>query len=253
MTERRDAAGGHEPATAPRRRGRNRRTPRFGQRGQANLLAVAVALIVVTSVLGASVAIAESLLVDATEERDAADRHAATTLAARLVADAPASYPPGTVPNRTALSAAELEQLSPAVDDAAVTVELDGRTLFERGDVSDGVTVYRGVLIGTPQSRQERVDLGRNGTVTLAHRTQRVDLVLAPGPNTTIQTVRVNDRVVLHNETGLTGTATVPTSPRRPTELAVETSTTAVTAGHVNVSYVSFDREPATLAVTVDD
>jgi hypothetical protein len=211
-----------------------------------------VAVVVVTSVLGATVVIAESRLVEATDARDAADRHAAATLAARLVGDAPASYPSGTVQNRTTLSAAEVERLAPAVADAAVSVELDGRTLFERGDASDGTTVYRGVLIGTPQDRQHSVDLRRNRTVTLAHRTQQVDLTIDPGPNTTVRTVRVNSRVVLHNETGLAGTASVPTSDRRATELTVETSTTTTTDGYVNVSYVSVEHDPATLAVTVD-
>ena len=219
----------------------------------------------VTSVLGASVAIAESSLVGATEARDPADRRAASTLAARLVADVPASYPPGVIENRTELTAEEVNALAPMVANGSVRVELDGRTLFERGDPDGGVTVRRGVLVGTSLDRTAAVDLAVDDEITLPDRTRRVTLDLDPGPNTTIHTVRVNDRIVLHNDTGLSGEATVRTSDRRTTELTVETSVSATDAGptpppstpvgpggRVEVSYTTVDGRPAALVVTVD-
>ena len=220
----------------------------------------------VTSVLGASVAIAESSLVGATEARDPADRRAASTLAARLVADAPASYPPGVIENRTELTAERVNALAPMVANGSVRVELDGRTLFERGDPDGGVTVRRGVLVGTARNRTAAVDLAADDAVTLPDRTGTLSLDLDPGPNTTIHTVRVNNRIVLHNDTGLSGEATVRTSVRRTTELAVETSVNATSTnsttpspstpvgpgGRVEVSYTTVDGEPATLVVTVD-
>jgi hypothetical protein len=236
------------------------------RRGQANLVAVAVALVLLSSVLGASVAVAESVLVGATTARDAGDRHAAVTLAERLVSQSPEPYPAGTVPNRTTLTAAELETLAPVSNDSAVVVELDGRTLFERGDAGDGVTVYRGVLVGTPETRRLTVNLNETDTVTLSHRTRNVTLGLHPDSDTVIRTVRVNGRVVLHNETGLVGSATANTSVRRTTELTFETvartneptpaqpeGSQSAVGGRVVVSYGVVEGEPATLAVTVDD
>ncbi|WP_380678788.1 DUF7263 family protein [Salinigranum sp. GCM10025319] len=248
------------------RRRRTQRDRRSRSRGQANLIAVAVALVLVTSVLGASVAIAERSLVGATEARDPADRRAAATLAARLVADAPASYPPGVIGDGTELTAEEVNALAPMAENASLSVELDGRTLFERGDPDGGVTVRRGILVGTATDRTAAIDLAADDAVTLPGRTGTMTLDLDPGPNTTIHTVRVNDRIVLHNDTGLSGEATVRTSVRRTTELAVETSVHATNgsspapstptpvgpSGRVEVSYTTVDGEPATLVVTVD-
>lgn len=245
-----------------------RRGGEADRRGQANLIAVAVALVLLTSVLGASVAIAESVLVDATEARDPVDRHAAATLAARLAADAPAGAPRGVVRDRETLSGERVDRLVPALEGAAVTVELDGRTLFQRGDASGGVAVRRGVVVGTPVSRTAAVNLTTAEVETLDDRTTAVTLGLHPGPNTTIHTVRVNGRVVLHNDSGLAGEATVPTSARRTTELRFETSVTpsgeanttdtsgtrsaAEPRGRVDVSYTTVSGAPATLVVTVD-
>jgi hypothetical protein len=234
----------------------------MGGRGQANLLAVAVALVLVTSVLGASIAIAESALVGATETRDAADRRAATTLAARLVSEAPPTYPAGVVPNRSTLTAERVDELAPMVRGGAVVVQLDDRTLLRRGDADGGVTVRRGVLVGTATNRTLAVDLATDETATLPHRTTAVTLDVRPGPNTTVHTVRVNDRIVLHNDSGLSGEATVPTSTRRTTELTFEAAATPVNAtvpgvpagtnGTVELSYTTVTGEPATLVVTVD-
>jgi hypothetical protein len=221
-------------------------------RGQANLVAVAVALVLLTSVLGASLAVAQSVLVGAAAERDAADRHAASTLADRLVTDAPAPFPPNVVPNRS-LTVTSVESLAPVVENASVSVELGGRTLFRRGDPSGGATVYRGVLVGTPTNRTATIDLAMNDTLTLAHRTDTVTLVVDPGPNTTVRTVRVNDRVVLYNETGLSGEATVTTSRYRETELTFEVQSADPTAtGRIEGSYATVVVEPATLVVSVD-
>lgn len=233
-------------------------------RGQANLLAVAVALVLLTSVLGASLAVAESVLVGATAERDAADRHAASTLAARFVTDAPASYPPNVIPNQS-VTADSVESLAPVVKDASWRIELGGRTLHERGDPSGGATVYRGVMVAIPQNHTETVDLATNDTLTLPHRTDSLALTIDPGPNTTVHTVRVNDRIVLHNETGLSGGVAVPTSRTRVTELTFETADSNTTTGNesapspqpgtsgrVDVSYTTIDAEPSTLVVIVD-
>lgn len=250
-------------------RGASRGERDEGSRGQANLVAVAVAVVLLTSVLGASVAIAESVLVGATEARDPADAHAAATLADRLVTDTPARYPPGVVPNRSVLTAERVDRLAPVIERRAVRVELGGRTLFERGDLTGGTTVRRAVLVGTPEGGRVAADLTGDDAVTLPDRTAAATINLRPGPNTTVETVRVNGRVVLHDPAGLSGEATVPTSVRRTTELAFETRragtaatnatdvttptgpVTAGVGGRVVVTYVTLETEPATLVVTV--
>lgn len=234
------------------------------RRGQANLVAIAVALVLLTSVLGASLAVAESVLVGATAERDATDRYAAATLADRLVTDVPTSYPPDVIPDRN-LTATTVTSLAPAVGNASVSVELGGRTLFERGDPSNGATVFRAVLVGTPRDRRARVDLATTDEFVLPHRTSSVGLVVDPGPNTTVHTVRVNGRVVLYNETGVSGETTVPTSWSRTTELSFGMRSTNASAdnesdpsvrvgtnGSVDVSYTTVAVEPARLVVRVD-
>jgi L-asparaginase II len=165
------------------------------------------------------------------------------------------------IPNRSVLTADRVAALAPVAADAAVRVELDGRTLFERGDPDRGAVVRRGVLVARPVDRNAVVDLAADDEVDLSHRTAALALDVRPGPNTTVHTVRVNGRVVLHNETGLTGETTVPASARRSTELTVEAVAEASTAtipstttvsGRVDVSYTSLSGEPATLVVTVD-
>jgi hypothetical protein len=230
-----------------------------------------VAVVLLTSVLGASVAIAESVLVGATEARDPAADRAAATLAARLVTDSPARYQPGVVPNRSVLTAERIERLAPTVEGRAVRVELGGRTLFERGDPVGGATARRAVLVGTPAAGRVAADLAAGDTVTLPDRTAAATVDLRPGPNTTVETVRVNGRVVLHDEAGLSGEATVPTSVRRTTELVFETRAAGTTAtgttdattatgpgaagarGRVVVTYVTLETAPATLVVSVGD
>lgn len=241
-----------------------RRRSETASRGQANLVAVAVALVILTSVLGASLAVAESTLVGATTARDATDTRAASTLAARLVAGGPTADPPNTVRER-ALTSESIESLAPTVENASFSIELDGRTLAQRGDPRDGSTVYRGVLIGTPVDRTASVDLAADDGVALPGRTESVTLTIDSGPNTTVHTVRTNGRIVLHNATGLSGTATVDVSSARKTELtfgaeavtnATQNPTTPAPvsrgSGRVTVSYTTISVEPATLTVTVD-
>jgi hypothetical protein len=226
------------------------------RRGQANLVAVTVALVLVASVLGASVAVAESALVGATTARDPGEARAAATLAARLADDTPDGYPRGVIANRSGLSDERVDGLVPSLRGAAVGVELDGRTLLRRGDPASGTTVHRAVLVGRATDRTLSVDLADEEELPLPDRTGAASLDLRPGPNTTVHTVRVNGRVVLHDPAGLSGTTTVPTSVRRTTALTFETSVTPSNAtgptGRVAVSYATVSGDPATLAVTVD-
>jgi len=68
---------------------------------------------------------------------------------------------------------------------------------------------------------------------------------------TTVSTVRANDRVVLHNGSGLEGTFTVDVSPYETTEIRLQAAGT-LPDGAVTVEYDAPTTSKATLAVTVD-
>ncbi|WP_101295613.1 DUF7263 family protein [Halegenticoccus soli] len=236
-------------------RGRGWRAIRASRRSraQANLPALAVALVLVTTVTGVSVTLAEGALLSA--DRNPQERRAANAVADRLVAaDAPITERPNVL-NRTdadALTADRVDRLAPAVRNAAVRIRLGGVTLVERGDPVGGITVRRAVLVADRSAAERTVDLAESDSVTLPRRTEAVELDLRPGPDTTVRTVRANDRVVLHrpDASGLRGSATVRTSRYETTTLAFETNRTAT--GVVEVTYFPEETTKAVLEVTVD-
>jgi len=87
--------------------------------------------------------------------------------------------------------------------------------------------------------------------VTLPRRTDRADLRLRPPANTTVTTVRANERVVLHDESGLEGRYTVSLSRHRTVDLRFDASG-PLSRGNVTVTYYPTETRKATLGVTVD-
>lgn len=240
-------------------------------RGQANLTAVAVALVVLSGLTVGTVFVAESALIGASRETD--DSRLATSLSNRLLAgDAPTTIRPGVLSERrfTNLSGSRVDSLVPGVATAAVAVRLDGETVFQRGEPAAGARVTRATLLGRTEHRTTSIDLAELRETTLPHRTDSVSLDVSTGPNTTLRTVRMNDRVVLHNDSGLDGEADIESSTRDPTRLAFETVVTnasstendtddapAVSAGpaptgSVVVRYGYLVQNGATLEVVVD-
>jgi hypothetical protein len=218
-------------------------------RAQSNLLALPVALVVLTVVTVGGVAVADTALdaVDASPRTD----HAAATVADRLVAaDAGTTVDANVLrQSRVAtLSPAVLERLAPVVDGRAVRIRLDGRTLLERGD-PEGRTVRRAVLVvDRRRVRREVVIASDDATVTVGP-TPQVRLTVTTAPDGAVETVRAGDRVVLHDPEGVEGAATVRTRAGGNTTLRFAVDGTA------RITLVTTPRttRPATLEVTVGD
>jgi hypothetical protein len=221
-------------------------------RAQANLLGLAAAVVLLTAATAGSVALADLALSDA--DTDPATRHAAESLAGRLVAADAAHVRRQNVANESALrglNATDADRLAPAVANRSVVVTLGDETLLARGDPGpSAVTVRRLVRVERPgEPRQTTLDLRAGSTVTLPNRTRRVGLVVDTGPNTTVTAVRANDRVVLTDPDGLAGAYDVRVPPVSDLRLAATTANGAT--GSVTVRWTPTDAAVETLEVTV--
>jgi hypothetical protein len=218
-------------------------------RGQANLPALAVALVLLTSTAGLSVALADAAF--AGVDRDPADRRIAYALSDRLVDDDSPTTRRANVLRESALSLtpAMLDESFPVVRGHAVRLDVGGTTVLERGDPTGGATVRRVVLVARGQSVTLVPTLDRNAT-TLPRRTERVTLAVRPA-NATVETVRANDRVVLHDPSGLNGTYDVRVSRFETVRLRFETDR-PLARGSIELTYYPTVTTKATLAVTVD-
>jgi hypothetical protein len=221
-------------------------------RGQANLLALPVALVLLTGATVLGVAVADAALAEA--QRDPADRHAATATADRLVAAGASTTVRANALDADAiddLNATRLDDVAPPAAGADVRVALDGDPIAARGAPGGGTTVRRSVVVvsrSSPTRRAERLENGSD--VVVPGRVGRATVAVDPGPNTTIRTVRANDRVVLHDDAGLDTTATVRLSRYEPTTISVDAGANAT--GRLAVTYRPVTAEPRTLTVTVD-
>jgi len=224
---------------------------RTGDRGQANLVAVAVSLVILTAVAGVSVVIADDALAGA--DRDPEERRLAVALSERLVAADGPLTDRGNVLNATRLRRLDGDRLRatfPAARGATVRVSLDGEPVAATGDVTGGTTVRRVVLV----QRRSTVTIEpplRTDTVSLPRRTPRLRLRIDP-ENATVRTVRTDGRVVLHDPDGLRGTYTVRTSRFETTRLAFDADG-SLSEGDVRLTYVPARTTKAVLEVTVDD
>jgi hypothetical protein len=229
-------------------------TPDHG-RGQASLLAVGVALVVLTGVVAFGLFVADGALDGAT--RDPGERATAVGVADRLVAaDGPLATR-ANVLNESALARLDGDALAtavPATADADVRVALDGATVAERGTVDGGTTVRRVVLVADRSERTLEPSFATGGehAVTLPRRTDRIRLTVTPPNGTTVRTVRVNGRVVLHDPDGIDGTLTVPVS-RYETATVRVNATGPLPAGSLRLGFYPETTRKAVLAVTVDD
>lgn len=178
-------------------------------RGQANMVSLAVALLLLVGAAGSAIAIAHGSL--AAAERDPTERNVATDLADRLVSPDVDHVRRENVLDRReteALSVDDVESLLPEIEDRPFRIRVDGRTLLERGDPSGGTSVERLVVFATDDERTYRLDLEEDDAVTVPRRTDELEVTVDPENDTTVSTIRVNDRVLLHDPGGLEGTAT---------------------------------------------
>jgi hypothetical protein len=221
-------------------------------RGQTNLVALVVALVLLTGATIVGVSLADSALAGA--DRDPVERHAATAAADRLTAaDSPVTVRANTL-NASAvedLNASRLADLSPPAATGDVRIALDGSAVVERGTPDGGTTVRRAVVVRSQSAPiTTPVNLSRRSTVRVPRSVTRATVSLSPGPNTTLRSVRANDRVVLHDGTGLNTTATVYLSRYGPTTLRIDAGANAT--GRVEVTYRRPIRDDRVLTVTVD-
>lgn len=220
-------------------------------RGQANLVAVGVALVILTAVTGVSVVIADDALAGTQREPD--ERRLAVGLSERLVApDGPLTARGNTL-NATRLRRLDgdrLTELFPAVKTSAVRVTLDGDTLARTGDAAGGTTVRRVVLVQERSTVTVKPPL-RTGAVSLPRRTPWVRLRIAPA-EATVRTVRANGRVVLHDPGGLSGRYRMHTSRFETTRLVFEAAG-PLREGDVTVTYAPAETTKAVLEVTADE
>lgn len=210
-------------------------------RAQANLLSLAVALTALVSATTLGLVVADGALAGA--DRDPGERRAASATAERLVS-AEATTVRENVLDREAVDALSAGELAPPVADRAVRVRLGDETLFERGDPT-GTTVQRVVLVAERTTRSRSIGVDDGHEHTLPRRTDRVELVF--GSESSVETVRVNGRIALHDPGGLSGRFVV--EPSR-----YETATLGFAGGTAQVGIESrpLRTEKATLRVTVD-
>ena len=214
-------------------------------------MAVAVALVALTAATTLGLALADIAFTGT--ERSVEERSAAVTLSERLVAPDSSLTERANVLNATAVEEFDDDRLAeeyPAVDDGAVRVRLDDRTLAERGDPSDGYTVQRVVLVEeeTEVSRTPRLEAD---AVTLPRRTDRVDLRIDPPEGTTVTTVRADGRIILYDPSGLDGEHTADVSRFETVRLEFEADG-SLPEGSVDVTYYPPQTRKGLLEVTVD-
>jgi hypothetical protein len=227
-------------------------------RGQANLIALGAALLALTVAAGLGLTLADAAL--AGTDRQPLQRAAADGAADRLVAADAHTTRRANVLNESAIEALtvpRLEAMAPAIEGRDVRVRVGERTILRRGDPSDGVTIRRIVLVAEETTETRTVDLDESETTTLPRRTDRIRLAIEPAPNTTVVTVRVDERIVLHDPNGISGTVTVPVSRYETTTVAFETRRDGVTDAEgdddVAITYYPTQASKAVLEVSVGD
>lgn len=221
-------------------------------RAQTSLPAVGIAFLLLTGTLVVGVLAAESALRGA--DRQALDRRVAVGLSETLVrADAPVTE------RQNVMNESRLEQLTVTdlrnryglPPDASVRVALDGRTLVADGSPAGGITVERTVLVERGERRMLDPSLEGTRTVTVPRRTASLNLTLRPPVDTTLQTVRVNGRVRLHNTSGLNGTYEMPVTTVETARLHFE-AVGPLSNGTAVIRYEPVRTEKGRLEVTVN-
>jgi len=239
-------------------RGRSdaRRGPRArpdGDRGQANLVALVAALFALTSVTVVAVAVGNGAL--AGETRDAAERHAATALADRLVAaDSPLTNRSNVLDASAvrSVTVADLRRWYRGLDDRAFSIRLDGETVAAVGAPAGETTMRRVVLVERTTETTIRPRFRTGNRVTLPRRSPEVDLTLDPPANVSVSTVRANERTVLHDPDGLAGEFAVDISRRQTVQFTFAANGT-LEPGDVELSLSPRRTAKAELVVTVGD
>jgi hypothetical protein len=221
-------------------------------RGQANLFALVVALVLLTTVTTLGVAVADGALADV--DRAPGERHAAVAVADRFVASDTSWVVDANVVNGSALdgvTAADVDRVAPVAAGRSLRIALGPDTLIRRGTPASGVTVRRGVLVATWTAGRRTANLSLERTIRVPRGVERARLRLDAGTGTVVRSVRVNDRVVLYEQRGIEGSTTVSLSPAAPSTVRFVTATENA-SGTAVLTYRRRETTGRTLAVTVD-
>lgn len=218
-------------------------------RGQVELPAVAVALLVLTGTVVLGIAIADGAFASA--ERPALEQQAAASLSDRLVSESN-----GLTVGQNVLDGAALDDLDEELlrrnglaEGADATVRIDGKTVVSTGDTDGGTRVERIVLLETRTERTLNPSLERTRAVVLPRRTANATVTIAPS-NATVETVDINGRVVLHDGNGIEGVYDVPVPPFETATVGFEAEGNL--SGVVTIDYYPPETRKATLTVIVD-
>lgn len=221
-------------------------------RGQANLPSLAVALLVLTGTTVLGLTLASGALASA--DRAADERRTAVALGERLVAaDSPVTDRENVL-NQTRLDqfdGARLESEFPVAVGSGVEVSIGDEVHASTDEPAGGTTIRRLVHVAEAGERTVDPSVGSANVVALPRRADRVELTLTPNDDTRIETVRANGRVVLHDESGLSGTFDVALSQRQSVRLAFDANRT-LSDGSAQLTVPTEQTTKATLAVTVD-
>lgn len=221
-------------------------------RAQASLPALAIALLILTSVTVLSLAVADGALASADRSPD--ERHVATSVADRIVAtDGPVST------RRNVVGTDRLEQLNastvtdhfPVTEGTAVRISIDDERVVDDPGAAGGTTVRRIVAVRNTETRSITPAFGPNKAVTLPRRTNTLGIDLDSPNGTTIRTVRADGRILLRNPSGLDGQHQVDLS-RFETARIQFVGPGPLQEGNVTLEYPVEEIHRATLAVTVD-
>lgn len=226
----------------------------WSPRAQANLVALVAALFALTTATVVGVAIADGAL--AGESGSPGERHAASAVASGLVSDASPLTNRTNVMDGSAverLSASALRSRYPVLDGRSVRVRLGDEVLVESGTPAGGTTMRRIVLVERSQQVRLWPRFTGGNRASLARRTTRVDVTFRTSGNTTVSTVRADERTVLHDDGGeLTGTHTISVSRRETVDLTF-VANGSLSRGDVRLTLYPRRTNKSELAVTVDD
>jgi len=218
-------------------------------RAQTTLPAVAVALVLLTLVTALGLGMADAAITGA--ERTPDERRVAAATAERLVAaDGPVAER-ANVLNGSRLDGFDGETLRSeiaATAGYAVDVTVGGDTVATTDEVGEGTTIRRLVLVERTETRTISPE---SRTVTLPRRATSATVTFSPGNGTAVRTMRVNEQVRLHDDSGLRGTFAVELTPYRTTRIEFQTPG-RVTSGSVRITYETPRTTKTTLSVTVD-
>lgn len=219
-----------------------------GVRGQSNLVALAIALMFVTAAIGVGTTLTATAFPDPEAERER--RIAADTTAALLSEDSPLTRDANVFDAAALLTldAATLHTVTGLPSDVGVRVQLGSDTVLADGAVTDGTTIRR--LIATTTATWERriPDLDNGSSFPVA-----AGSVIRVGTrsNTTLESVRVDGRLVASAPDGLSTPVTVSVPIRETVRVNVSASD-RLTTGAVWVATPRTELRSRVLVVTVD-